>query len=52
MIAVIDDGIGFDPSAESLGFGVISMRERASSLGADFKIESDPSAGTEVKVSL
>jgi signal transduction histidine kinase len=52
MIAVIDDGIGFDPSAESLGFGVISMRERARSLGADFRIESDSGAGTEVKVSL
>ncbi|MGH2776249.1 MAG: sensor histidine kinase, partial [Actinomycetota bacterium] len=51
-IAVIDDGIGFDSSAESFGFGVMSMRERARSLGADLRIESDSKAGTEVKVSL
>lgn len=53
VLRVVDDGIGFDPkSAEaSGGFGLVSMRERAQSMGARFSVESRPGHGTTVEVS-
>jgi signal transduction histidine kinase len=51
-VAVTDDGIGFDPSEERPGFGVLSMRERAQSLGAEIRIDSDPGMGTRVEILL
>jgi signal transduction histidine kinase len=54
-LRVVDDGVGFDPdTAESgtLGFGLVSMRERAAALGADFAVRSRPGGGTAVEVEL
>jgi signal transduction histidine kinase len=48
---VTDNGVGFDVarvSAVSPGFGLVSMRERAQDLGASFRIQSAPGAGTTV----
>ncbi len=55
-LRVVDDGVGFDPTAvkQTLagGFGLISMRERAAALGAEIDIASAPGAGTTVEVVL
>lgn len=53
-LRVADDGCGFDPERASSGggFGLISMRERAESLGARLTIDSRPQAGTVVEVSI
>jgi signal transduction histidine kinase len=52
---VIDRGVGFDdtPGSGTAGkFGLTSMRERAGSVGADFRIVSRPGSGTRVEVSF
>jgi signal transduction histidine kinase len=53
-VVVADDGGGFDPRkvAGSGGFGLISMRERAESIGAHLTVESAPGLGTRVEVVL
>jgi PAS domain S-box-containing protein len=56
-LIVSDDGIGFDPrhlseSNEDQGWGLISITERAESVGADFKIESAPKHGTTVFIEV
>jgi two-component system nitrate/nitrite sensor histidine kinase NarX len=46
-----DDGLGFDPStitADHLGIAI--MRERANSIGADLKIESQVGQGTSIEL--
>jgi two-component system, chemotaxis family, CheB/CheR fusion protein len=53
LLVVEDDGVGFDPSDESVrerGAGLLGMRERASLIGADFQIESKPGNGTSIFV--
>jgi signal transduction histidine kinase/sugar lactone lactonase YvrE len=50
LLVVRDDGKGFDPAAEHEGNGVQSMRRRARALGAELAIESDPGAGTTVRM--
>ncbi len=48
-VKVADDGLGLKGEAEELdGLGLRIMRERASHLGAGFKIESSDGKGTEV----
>lgn len=48
-LCIQDDGLGFDVAAIPPGqMGVAIMRERASSVGAIFTIESQPSQGTSV----
>jgi signal transduction histidine kinase len=49
---VRDGGSGFDPSVAATGFGLISMRERASSVGGDLRISTVPGQGTEVEATL
>ena len=51
-LRVIDDGSGFDPSADGAGFGLGGMRERAALVGAELSVTSGPGAGTEVAVEL
>lgn len=55
------DGAGFDPElpgrdgspmAETGGFGLVSMRERARELGGSLRLESFPGEGTVVNVEL
>ena len=41
-----DNGCGFDPTRASLGFGFLSMQERAKTLGSHFNLESTPGEGT------
>jgi signal transduction histidine kinase len=49
---VVDDGVGFEPArgAPRGAFGLMSMRERASAIGADLTLCSRPGTGTEVRV--
>lgn len=53
-VGIVDNGVGFDPTAmgTSAGLGLKNIRERASQLGADLRIESAPGAGTQVTLSL
>jgi signal transduction histidine kinase len=51
QVEISDDGIGFDAAAARRDrFGLISMKERAHALGADFTIDSEPGAGTKVQL--
>jgi len=46
---IVDDGVGFDPSAPAPGhYGLIGMKERAASIGATLDIASAPGRGTRV----
>ncbi len=53
-LVVEDDGCGFDPDgvAPSRGFGLLSMRERAASVGGLLSLDSAPSRGTRVEVAV
>jgi signal transduction histidine kinase len=51
QVEVSDDGVGFDAAAAKRDrFGLISMKERAQALGAEFSIDSEPGSGTTVQV--
>ena len=50
-LQVTDAGCGFNPGIGE-GFGLISMRERADSVGGDLRISSAPGRGSEVEVVL
>jgi signal transduction histidine kinase len=55
ILAVADDGVGMEQSPElsaRLGFGLSSMRQRASAIGGDWQIESEPGHGTRVSVRM
>jgi signal transduction histidine kinase len=49
---VVDDGRGFDPDIPSTGFGLTGMRERAAQIGATLRVESQPSIGTSVSITV
>ena len=51
-LRVSDSGAGFDPAVPAAGFGLTSMRERASSVGGDLRISTVPGHGTEVEATL
>jgi signal transduction histidine kinase len=53
-LVVEDDGCGFNPECRGpgAGFGLLSMEERATSVGARFKLESAPSLGTRIEVAF
>jgi nitrate/nitrite-specific signal transduction histidine kinase len=51
ILLIKDDGLGFDPEAITPGhMGIAIMRERANSIGASLKIESQPGRGTIVEL--
>lgn len=50
-LRVSDQGCGFDPTVVS-GFGLVSMRERARSVGGDLRISSVPGRGSVVEAVL
>jgi signal transduction histidine kinase len=51
-LSVKDDGVGFDPTAETEGFGLLGLRERVELLAGDLFIDSAPGRGTSIMVSL
>jgi signal transduction histidine kinase len=55
ILAVTDDGVGMEQSPElsaRQGFGLASMRQRASAIGGDWQIDSEPGRGTRVMVRM
>lgn len=51
-LRVADDGVGFDPSIDSDGQGLESMRRRAEALGGKLTIQSNAKEGTTVLVQV
>ena len=51
-LEVVDDGDGFNPAVKSNGWGLESMRWRASALGSSLQIDSAPNAGTRLSISI
>ena len=54
-LAVADDGVGMEQSPElsaRQGFGLASMRQRASAIGGEWQIASEPGHGTRVSVRM
>ncbi|MFY9852522.1 MAG: sensor histidine kinase [Terracidiphilus sp.] len=51
-LTIKDDGQGFLPEEQSEGFGLISMQDRARSLGGVWTIRSELGSGTDVHVSI
>jgi len=53
-LRIEDSGIGFDPESpqNTAKPGLISMRERVRLIGGQFSIESEPSAGTRIRVQV
>jgi signal transduction histidine kinase len=55
QLTVSDDGIGFEPAAPAVRshrLGLTSMEERAAALGGTLSIESQPGAGTTVRLEV
>jgi nitrate/nitrite-specific signal transduction histidine kinase len=54
MLEIGDDGVGFDPTTtcQQGGLGLQGMQERATQLGAKLLVQSQPGAGTRVKVKV
>jgi two-component system, NarL family, sensor histidine kinase DevS len=51
-VRVSDDGKGFDPSAQTDGFGLIGMRERAELAGGTLELRSTPGDGTTIDAAI
>jgi signal transduction histidine kinase len=51
LLTVADDGVGFDPSADTNGFGLRGMRNRVEQVGGTLTVESGPK-GTTVRVEV
>ena len=52
-LRVCDQGRGFDPAAvPGSGFGLVSMRERARSVGGELRISSVPGIGSKVEAAV
>jgi GAF domain-containing protein len=57
LLAVTDDGVGFDPATPpdagvTGGFGLVGLRERVALLGGKLQIDSAPDEGTSVRVKV
>lgn len=51
-LSIQDDGQGFDPAANTTGFGLQSMRERTAALGGSFNLTSQPGQGCHIRVTI
>ncbi|AZM52482.1 diguanylate cyclase [Streptomyces sp. WAC 01529] len=55
VLRVIDDGVGFDPKAirrAGRHLGLVSMRDRASGVGGQLTVESEPGKGTTIEMEV
>jgi signal transduction histidine kinase len=55
VLRICDDGVGFDPPAavgRGRTMGLVSMRDRAVTLGGRFELRSGPGEGTEIVVRI
>jgi signal transduction histidine kinase len=51
-LVVRDDGSGFDPEPAGRGLGLVSMRERADSVGGRLTVRTELGAGTVVELEV
>lgn len=51
-LVVKDNGRGFKPTQNSIGFGLQSMRERTLALGGQFHLLSEPGAGCLITIQI
>lgn len=51
-LRIVDDGNGFDSTAQKQGLGLLNMRERAALLGGTISIEAKPGQGTSIEAVL
>ena len=51
-LTIRDDGVGFDQSKQSTGFGLIGMRERVALVDGSISIKAAPGLGTTVEVAI
>lgn len=51
-LSIDDNGQGFDPAQNTTGFGLQSIRERASALGGKLMLQSQPGQGCHLSISL
>jgi signal transduction histidine kinase len=47
-----DNGVGFNASAATDGFGLIVMRERALRVGGELRVDAQPGQGTRIELDL
>jgi len=52
LLRISDDGSGFDPNIDSVGNGLLSMRERAKNLGGTLNIVSRAGGGTVITLEV
>ncbi|MET8863661.1 GAF domain-containing sensor histidine kinase [Nonomuraea sp. NPDC004580] len=52
VLGVHDDGKGFDPADPQRGLGLVSMRDRAESVGGVMTVASAPGEGTTVRMEV
>jgi signal transduction histidine kinase len=52
VVEVADDGRGFAAGATDGGMGLSTMRERATMLGGELEVSSEPGEGTRVRLRL
>ena len=48
-VTIADDGAGFNPQADTEGFGLIGMHERVALVGGELTVDSAPGHGTTVR---
>ncbi len=51
-LTVRDDGVGFDPEVAKRGLGLVSMRERADSVGGALTVRTEPGQGTVIELEV
>jgi signal transduction histidine kinase len=51
LVEVADNGVGFDPASNTVGFGLAGIRERIHLAGGTFQLQSGP-AGTVLSASI
>jgi signal transduction histidine kinase len=51
-LAVVDDGVGFDPAAVPMGMGLLNIARRVDELDGLLRIESSSGQGTSLHISL
>jgi signal transduction histidine kinase len=52
VLAVEDDGLGFNPNEKAEGAGITGMRERAGLVSGSIRFDSEPGMGTHVVVEI
>jgi signal transduction histidine kinase len=51
-LGIVDDGDGFDEEQPKRGFGLVTMKDRAESLGGKLRVDSRRGVGTKVELEL